>query len=160
MSSLLRNEFARLRRNAQAVMAFHRRAEIPVYRCEHFVGPWRIRRRVQLVFQRKQNLEMVAGDDGLDDRYIYKRDMAWLTSGDLVVAEVTTPSLGVGYELGWATALKKPVLCLYRIIAGRPLSAMIGGSPGIQTAEYSSIDEAEKIMEEFIKKTSKGNVKA
>ena len=37
---------------------------------------------------------------------------------------------------------------------------MIGGSPGIQTAEYSSIDEAEKIMEEFIKKTSKGNVKA
>ena len=97
-----------------------------------------------------------AGDDGPDDRYIHDRDMAWLTSCDLVIAEVTTPSLGVGYELGWATALKKPVLCLYRIIAGRPLSAMIGGSPGIHTSEYSSIDEAKRIMEEFIKKTADG----
>jgi hypothetical protein len=95
-----------------------------------------------------------AGDDGPDNRSIHDRDMAWLTSCDLVVAEVTTPSLGVGYELGLATALKKRVLCLYRGIAGRPLSAMIGGSPGIQTAEYSSIDEAKRIMEEFIKKTA------
>jgi hypothetical protein len=93
-----------------------------------------------------------AGDDGPDDRYIHDRDMAWLASCDLVVAEVTTPSLGVGYELGWATALAKPVLCLYRPLFGRPLSAMIGGSPGIQTAAYSSMDEAKRIMEEFIKK--------
>jgi nucleoside 2-deoxyribosyltransferase len=95
-----------------------------------------------------------AGADGPDDRYIHDRDMAWLSSCDCVVAEVTTPSLGVGYELGWATALKKPVLCIYQTIARRPLSAMIGGSPGIQTAEYSSIDEVKRIMEEFIKKTA------
>lgn len=100
------------------------------------------------------------GDDGPDNRYIHDRDMAWLTSCDLVVAEVTTPSLGVGYELGWATALKKPVLCLYRIIAGRPLSAMIGGSPGIQTAAYSSMDEAKRIMEKFIEKNADRVVKA
>jgi len=96
------------------------------------------------------------GDDGPDNRYIHDRDMAWLASCDLVVAEVTTPSLGVGYELGWATALAKPVLCLYRTLFGRPLSAMIGGNPGIQAAEYSSMDEAKRIMEEFIKKTAHG----
>ncbi len=101
-----------------------------------------------------------AGDDGPDDRYIHDRDMAWLTSCDLVVAEVTTPSLGVGYELGWAAALKKPVLCLYRTIAGRPLSAMIGGSPEIQTSVYACLDEAKIIMEDFIKKTAESNVKA
>ena len=97
-----------------------------------------------------------AGDDGPGDRYIHDRDMAWLASCDLVVAEVTTPSLGVGYELGWATALAKPVLCLHRTLFGRPLSAMIGGSPGIQAAAYSSMDEAKRIMEEFIKKTAEG----
>jgi len=97
-----------------------------------------------------------AGDDGPDDRYIYERDIAWLSSCDLVVAEVTAPSLGVGFELGWATALKKPVLCLHRIMPGRTLSAMIAGSPGIQTAAYSSMDEAETIMEEFIRKTTCG----
>jgi nucleoside 2-deoxyribosyltransferase len=96
------------------------------------------------------------GDDGPGDRYIHDRDMAWLTSCDLVVAEVTTPSLGVGYELGLATALAKPVLCLHRTIAGRPLSAMIGGSPKIQTAVYSSMDEAKRIMDEFIKKIAEG----
>ena len=93
-----------------------------------------------------------AGDDGPDNRHIHERDMAWLTSCDLVVAEVTTPSLGVGYELGWATVLKKPVLCLHRSIEGRPLSAMIGGSPAILTSAYSSMDEAKRIMEEFIEK--------
>lgn len=96
------------------------------------------------------------GDDGPDDRYIHDRDMSWLSSCDLVVAEVTAPSLGVGYELGRATALKKPVLCLHKTIDERPLSAMIGGSPGIQTASYSSPDEAKNIMEEFIRKVSEG----
>ncbi len=95
-----------------------------------------------------------AGDDGPSDRYIHDRDMAWLSSSDLVVAEVTVPSLGVGYELGWATALKKPVLCLRRQMPGRPLSAMIAGSPGIQTSAYFTIKEAETIMEEFIRKTA------
>jgi nucleoside 2-deoxyribosyltransferase len=97
-----------------------------------------------------------AGDDGPNDRYIHDRDMAWLKSCDLVVAEVTAPSLGVGYELGWATALAKPVLCLYRPQSGRVLSAMIGGSSGIQVSAYSSMDEAKRIMEEFIKKIAEG----
>jgi hypothetical protein len=97
-----------------------------------------------------------AGDDGPNDRYIHDRDMAWLSSCDVVVAEVTVTSLGVGYELGWATAFKKPVLCLHRMGSGRPLSAMIAGSPGIQTAAYSSLDEARKIIEAFIRKTAEG----
>ena len=32
----------------------------------------------------------------------------------VVVAEVTQPSLGVGYEIGRAVAMEKPILCLYR----------------------------------------------
>ncbi len=92
------------------------------------------------------------GDDGPDDRYIHDRDMTWLSFCNLVVAEVTTPSLGVGYELGWATALKKPVLCLHQSTTGRPLSAMIVGSPEIQTTAYTSIDEAKIIIEKFIRK--------
>uniref|UniRef100_A0A2K5PUN5 2'-deoxynucleoside 5'-phosphate N-hydrolase 1 n=1 Tax=Cebus imitator TaxID=2715852 RepID=A0A2K5PUN5_CEBIM len=37
-----------------------------------------------------------------DDRLIHERDLAWLQQADAVVAEVTQPSLGVGYELGRA----------------------------------------------------------
>jgi 2'-deoxynucleoside 5'-phosphate N-hydrolase len=91
------------------------------------------------------------GDDGPDDRYIHDRDMAWLSACDLLVAEVSVPSLGVGYELGCAVALKKPVLCLYKSETRRPLSAMIAGNPDVQTVVYASIDDAKKILAGFLK---------
>lgn len=37
----------------------------------------------------------------------------------VVVAEVTQPSLGVGYELGRAVDMKKKILCLFRPSSGR-----------------------------------------
>ncbi|XP_021572265.1 2'-deoxynucleoside 5'-phosphate N-hydrolase 1 [Carlito syrichta] len=62
------------------------------------------------------------------DRLIHEWDLAWLQQADVVVAEVTQPSLGVGYELGRAVALNKRILCLFRPQTGRVLSAMIGGA--------------------------------
>ena len=97
----------------------------------------------------------VKGDDGPGDRFIHDRDMAWLKACDCVVAEVTTPSLGVGYELAWATVLAKPVLCIHRMVPGRLLSAMIAGSPGIQTDAYATVDEAKAIIEEFLQKAAR-----
>lgn len=91
------------------------------------------------------------GDDGPDDRFIHDRDMAWLSACDLVVAEVSQPSSGVGYEIGWAAAMGKPVLCLHRPTPGRPLSAMIAGSQGIRTVPYCTLDEAQAIMRAFIR---------
>lgn len=37
----------------------------------------------------------------------------------VVIAEVTQPSLGVGYELGRAVDMKKKILCLFRPSSGR-----------------------------------------
>jgi 2'-deoxynucleoside 5'-phosphate N-hydrolase len=91
------------------------------------------------------------GDDGPSDSHIYERDMGWLTESDVFVAEVSVPSLGVGYELGRAVALEKPVLCLYNSESDRTLSAMIAGNPGIQASAYSSIDEAKEILAGFLK---------
>lgn len=93
------------------------------------------------------------GRDGPDDRSIHDRDMERLEAADLVVAEVSRPSLGVGYELAWAVAWNKPALCLFRA-SGRPLSAMIAGSPGIRTAVYSTMDEAKEIVEAFIREVA------
>src|ERR1700687_4509412 len=58
----------------------------------------------------------------IGDREIYDRDLAWLKEADCVVAEVSTPSLGVGLEIGKATEWGLPVLCLYRPKSGRTLS--------------------------------------
>jgi nucleoside 2-deoxyribosyltransferase len=93
------------------------------------------------------------GDDGPDDPAIHDRDMSWLKDCDLVIAEVTLPSLGVGYELGWACALNKPVLCLFRPDNGKRISAMIAGCQAIATSPYADMDQAKKIIRQFIKKS-------
>nr|XP_055165945.1 2'-deoxynucleoside 5'-phosphate N-hydrolase 1-like [Nyctereutes procyonoides] len=57
------------------------------------------------------------------------RSRTWLgCSRHVLVAEVTQPSLGVGYEQDQAVALNKRILCLFRPQSGRVLSAMIRGA--------------------------------
>jgi len=73
---------------------------------------------------------------------IYARDTAWIRGCDALVAEVSTPSHGVGYEIGYALGLDKPVLCLHQ--AGRPVSKMITGNPHprLQVRAWESVEEA------------------
>lgn len=89
----------------------------------------------------------ILGQD-IGDRKIHDRDLDWLKSSDYLVAEVTTPSLGVGYEIGKAAEWGKPVLCLYRPIEGCALSAMIAGCHAVTLKEYQSAAELKQIFED------------
>lgn len=82
---------------------------------------------------------------------IHERDLTWLKSADVVIAEVTTTSTGVGYELGRAVEMGKPILCLFRKQEDKILSGMISGSPGIISVVYESLDEAKVWVEGFVK---------
>ena len=95
------------------------------------------------------------GETNRSDREIFMRDMEWLQSADLVIAEVTTPSLGVGYELGIAAKLKIPVLCLYRHIKGKRLSAMISGNEKFNCQAYQTLDDAKVHINKFLKQEQK-----
>ena len=77
------------------------------------------------------------GENTIPDVEIFQRDIAWLREADVIVAEVTVPSLGVGYELGIGQSLGKPVICLYREKDGRQLSAMIAGNPELCMQRYT-----------------------
>jgi nucleoside 2-deoxyribosyltransferase len=91
-----------------------------------------------------------AGEDEPSDVAIYERDMAWLAEADVVVAEVTVPSHGVGYEIGRAEALGKPLLCLHRRGSGRQLSAMLAGNVALRCEAYTDVDELGPILESFL----------
>ena len=95
------------------------------------------------------------GETNRSDGEIFLRDMEWLQSADLVIAEVTTPSLGVGYELGIAEKLKIPVLCLYRPIKGKRLSAMISGNEKFNCQTYQTLDDAKVHINKFLKQEQK-----
>jgi hypothetical protein len=92
----------------------------------------------------------VLGQD-IGDQRIHDCDLDWLSSSDYLVAEVTTPSLGVGYEIGKATEWGKPVLCLYRPTEGRSLSAMISGSNAVTLKQYQSATELKEIFENYFR---------
>jgi nucleoside 2-deoxyribosyltransferase len=93
-----------------------------------------------------------AGDDGPSDRYIHNRDLDWLQSSDVLVAEVTSVSMGVGYEIGRAIESGKKVLCLFRPDSGKILSAMIAGCPDLFLVNYKNLDEVKLAIKCFLKK--------
>ncbi len=96
-------------------------------------------------------VDVLDGDEvDVTDEEIFLRDVAWLGEADVLVAEVTAPSLGVGYEIGIAEALGKPVLCLHRGRSGRRLSAMISGNPGLVVKKYDKPEEALGLIDEFL----------
>lgn len=77
----------------------------------------------------------------VDPVEVYTRDTGWIESCDLLVAEVSTPSHGVGYEIGYALGLGKSVFCLHR--EGIPVSKMITGNrdPSLKVIAYADGDE-------------------
>ena len=85
--------------------------------------------------------------DAREDPYdIYLRDVTWIKESDLLVAEVSTPSHGVGYEIGYALELNKPVLCLHRQQV--VVSKMILGNPHplLTVCSYTDWKEAEEYL--------------
>ena len=90
-----------------------------------------------------------AGEKRISDTEIHDRDLEWLLESDAVVAEITVPSLGVGYELGRAVEWRKDILCLYRPAEGRRVSGMIKGCSKITTKRYADMDGAQTIIDGF-----------
>jgi 2'-deoxynucleoside 5'-phosphate N-hydrolase len=89
---------------------------------------------------------LTSAGENLADRDIHDRDLQWLRTADVLVAEVTTPSLGVGYEIGRAVEWRKRVICLYRPSPERRLSGMIAGCAGITVHAYDDVNELPKIL--------------
>ncbi|KAA3610610.1 MAG: nucleoside 2-deoxyribosyltransferase [Calditrichaeota bacterium] len=92
------------------------------------------------------------GEAGLSDATIFERDIAMLGQADAVIAEVTTPSLGVGYELGRAEMIGKPVLCLFNKQNPNMLSAMLAGNEKFTVHYYSGLEEIKAAISDFIQK--------
>lgn len=82
------------------------------------------------------------------DTEIYANDMAWLKESDLVIAECSTPSLGVGYELAYAERIGKPAHVFYRKDVG--LSAMLTGDPYFQLHPYEEESEIYPILDSIL----------
>lgn len=85
----------------------------------------------------------------LNDSQIHDRDINWINACDFVIAEVTAPSSGVGYEIAYAVwVLGLPVLCVHQ--QGVKVSAMLTGNPSIFIESHTTPDEAAVIVDCFL----------
>jgi nucleoside 2-deoxyribosyltransferase len=91
-----------------------------------------------------------ADENTLSPRMVYDRDVNWIQNCDILIAEVSVPSHGVGYEIGFALNAGKRVCCLYR--NDRKVSKMITGNPhpALTVKEYSTFEQALASAREFI----------
>jgi nucleoside 2-deoxyribosyltransferase len=83
-------------------------------------------------------------------REVYERDVAWIRNADALIAEVSVPSHGVGYEIGFALNAGKRVLCLSQ--HGRKVSKMISGNPhpNLLVRTYKDDEDAIRLFREFV----------
>jgi nucleoside 2-deoxyribosyltransferase len=88
----------------------------------------------------------------LAPRAVYDRDVDWIENCDVMVAEVSVPSHGVGYEIGFAINAGKRVCCLYR--NDRKVSKMITGNPhpSLTIETYPTVEQALSIVHDYLSK--------
>ena len=91
-----------------------------------------------------------SGENNIDDQYIHDRDIDWLLKSDMMIAEVTNPSLGVGYEIGRALENNKKVICLFKNNDYQKLSAMIRGAKELVCVEYIDMDDLKNKINKYI----------
>jgi hypothetical protein len=93
---------------------------------------------------------VVVSEAVLSPRHVYERDTTWIDESDVLIAEVSIPSHGVGYEVAYALGQGKPVLCLYQ--GGRSLSKMISGNPDphLQVSSYHEVGDALSLIETYL----------
>lgn len=92
------------------------------------------------------------GGSPLPADQIYNRDVTMIQDADVVIAEVSNPSLGVGYELAYAENLKRPILCLYNSDSDKSLSAMVLGNKYNKIIHYTSGEIPSNEISLFLKK--------
>jgi len=77
----------------------------------------------------------------ITDEEIFNNDIGYVNECECLVADVTIPSIGTGYEICYAVSKGKKVLCIYREDAN--VSAMVRGNNNIISVSYKNMEELE-----------------
>ena len=96
----------------------------------------------------KSNISLTAQTRAVDT-HIYEQDTTWLKSSDLLIAECTCPSLGVGYELAYAEAHNIPVFIFYDKTISN-LSAMLNGNTYFTIISYETEEAIYPMLDKIL----------
>ena len=92
-------------------------------------------------------------DRSLPADEVYNRDMKWLRQADIMLAEVSSTSFGVGYEAASMLAQGKKVILFYHDSLDKKISLLIKGNthPNCSIVKYSDISQVEDYVRKNIR---------
>ena len=93
------------------------------------------------------------GENIKSNKEIHDRDLELLQESDIIIAEVTNPSLGVGYEIAKAIQYQKKIICIYRKVPDKKISAMILGSNDLTCIEYNNMESLKITLNSYLNVT-------
>lgn len=101
--------------------------------------------------------DVLEHESTLTPEEIFQRDMRLIENCDGMIAEVSRPSLGVGYEIATALSLWRPVLGLCE--RGTFLTRMLTGNPHdkLQIHFYSEANEWQEAIQKFYRHLREAN---
>lgn len=106
-----------------------------------------IRRTDEVLTEHVGKSDLSVSEQGrAGDALIYDQDTAWLRESDVLVAECTCPSLGVGYELAYAERFNIPCHIFYDSTKTQ-LSAMLTGNPYYSIHPYADLEEVFPVLD-------------
>ncbi len=99
----------------------------------------------------------VADDDVIDneinvsDNDIFESLVERMDKADIIFAEVTVPSLGVGYEIGYADKSNKKIICVYDKNVTQKITTMLRGNKNLKIIPYEDLSEIINNLENILK---------
>ena len=88
-------------------------------------------------------------DRQISPQDVYRRDMTWLRQCEVLIAEVSGSSFGLGFETGYVLgATAKKVILFYRRDLEKKISLLITGNthPNCTLAPYSNVADVESFI--------------
>ncbi|KXK11951.1 MAG: Nucleoside 2-deoxyribosyltransferase [Microgenomates bacterium OLB23] len=99
---------------------------------------------------------MLSRDKKLTSTKIFEREKSLIDSADVVIAEVTQPSTGVGGEIVYSLVQKKPVLALIFEEHEDEITPMLHGNTSDNLyLEHYTLDNIHLKLQNFITHTKK-----
>ncbi|MCZ7396218.1 MAG: nucleoside 2-deoxyribosyltransferase [Candidatus Methanoperedens sp.] len=102
-----------------------------------------------IVSEHVASTQLEESEARLTEEEIFRSDISFIDECDCLVAEVTMPSIGVGYEICYAVSKGKRVLCLYK--EGTNVSAMVLGNRRVTSIQYVDVKGLGKSLALYFK---------
>lgn len=106
--------------------------------------------------------DVEAAESSLGEREVFARDIGWLDSCDLLVAEASGSSYGVGFEVGYVLGRSahtgQRVLLLYNAARAAVVSRLLVGNshPNCTTYSYRDAGDLRAFVEHYLRGTACG----